>query len=667
MIRLITILFLSQPVAAEEAANEVLIRGERKASDEADLPGRGLVLTPKASTQQDLNTLLANESSVDFVETGKISGSGFSVPRLRGQDSRSTEIWIDDFLVQDPLSGLPLVDEIDLRAFGTVKLLRGITPLSVHTAHQRGMIQFIPDFSGSKLIRHAGISYGRPHGTSGFGLITHPRPKSGPAYRIFVRSHVTRGEYPYYNDYATPYYTADDVISTRENNHRQASMLAPFLKWSDGRNVLKLSGILARSENGVPARNPHLKSYATEDNEQTLFNAGYSYHLDSTPAFIPSYLRLTSHLHAGLNRIRNQNADQFGYSGDREIARRGAGTKGAAHWDFSHGVAEIALADQLTKITLDDAAEPAVTASRAVTSAFAGADLMLPAGFRFFQKLHVLRNTDRISDAWTRDQAFNEARGLTKSGQATLSALAWSHGQVTTYVQHGQSTTLPSLLENFGDGGRIRPSLSLRPQRETHQETGLTFGREDWLRFGGSVFKDQTHDRIVFLPSISETSRAANLTKTTVRGYELHMDLRGAWLESALTWTVMHPESLLADGDRKKIPGIAAKQGAASVSVHLSPTLVKWQTRYRGAVWRDEDNIIQIPESVMHDLYLDVLTPFPPGEFRAGLSVLNIFDIRRSEIEASEHPDGKGATAVSDLGGYPLPGRQLKATLEYLW
>lgn len=107
-----------------ESDEPIIIRGERKERTEADGPGRGLVFTPKDSSRQDLFNLLAGESSVNFVETGRVNGSGFAIPKLRGQGSRSTDIWIDDFLVQDPLTGLPIIDEIDIRAFGVVKLYR---------------------------------------------------------------------------------------------------------------------------------------------------------------------------------------------------------------------------------------------------------------------------------------------------------------------------------------------------------------------------------------------------------------------------------------------------------------------------------------------------------------------------------------------------------------
>jgi hypothetical protein len=660
------ILSAAKDLRAQEQPNEVHIIGERRDSEAADLPGRGVILTPQESTRQDLNALLSGESSIDFVDTGRVSASGFSVPRLRGHDSRSTEIWIDDFLIQDPLSGLPLIDEIDLRAFGRVKLLRGITPLSVHTAHQRGMIQFVPDFSGKSLRRQAGISYGRPHGVSGFGLVTQPSPSTGPAYRIFARTHTTRGDYPYYNDFATPYNTGDDITSTRSNNHRRSSLLTPFLRWNGEQSVLKISGFFARAESGVPARSPHLQSNAAEDNEQSVVSAGYSRQLVTGVIFAPDLLRLETHYHSGFNRIRNQSPDQFGYSGDREIRRRGGGSKVAAHWDFSRGSAEAALADQLTRITLDDS-EPAVEAARAVTCGFGGADLRLPFALRLFQKFHLQQNTDRISDEWARDPSVSGGQSVSNTGRAHLTALAWSHDLTTVYLQAGENATLPSLLENFGDGGSIRPNLSLTPQRERHQEAGVTLSANESTGVTASVFQDDTRDRIVFLPSIGETSRAANLSRTSVRGYELQANAGIDWFEAAVSWTWLQPHSRLADGERRKIPGVAERQGTASIGARTRPIVARWQTRYRGDVWRDEDNTIQVPAALFHDLFLDTDLEMSAGEAKAGLSVLNLFDVRKTDIESPGHPDGRGATAVADLGGYPLPGRQIKITVEYLW
>lgn len=652
--------------AAEMAApadNDVYIYGARKEKEDAGLPGQGTVFTPKDSSRQDLTSILAAESAVDFVDTGRINGSGFAVPRLRGQDTRSTEVWVDDFLIQDPLSGLPLIDEIDLRAFGTVRLFRGISPLNIHSAHHRGTIQFTPDFSGKQFRRNAGFTYGKPYGTSGFALIVQPAPEVGPAYRLFGREHVTRGDFSYYNDFATPYNSSDDRYSIRKNNHRRSRLFTPFFRWRTEHGLFKLATLYARSSSGIPTLNPHLTSLAEERDEQTLINASYTRYIESDLSFIPDYLSIEGHNRRGLSKIVDQSSDQFGFAGDREVKRQTAGGKTAAHWDFNQGSTEIAVSDQLTKITLNGSDEESTHAARVVTNGYGGLDFLLPAGFRLFQKWQLLRNADKIAEDWVRDQAFHSSTEQGKVAQSRLTAFAWEHRQSSIYLQYGQSEKLPSLLENFGDGGRIRPNMALTPEIETHREFGGTWKLSATQRTGISWFRDDTNDKIIFLPSISETTRAANIGVSQTTGQELFWEGQYQIFDSTLTWTKLEATDK-TEAVHKKIPGIAEKQAALQIGISLAPVKFRAQHRYRSEVYRDIDNTIVSPETRFTDLFLDGELGIGLTEYRAGLSVLNVFDVKKSEINAPENPDGKGATASGDLSGNPLPGRQIKVTVE---
>lgn len=623
------------------------------------------MFTPKDSSRQDLTSLLAAETAVDFVETGRINGSGFAVPRLRGHDTRSTEVWVDDFLIQDPLSGLPLIDDIDLRAFGTVKLYRGISPLNIHSAHHRGTIQFSPDFSGQHLRKQAGITYGKPYGTSGFALLVNA-PTKGLAYRIFGREHVTRGDFSYYNDFATPYNPTDDTYSTRKNNHRRSRLFTPFFKWRTENSLFKISTFYTRSRSGIPTQNPHLASLAEERDEQTLINASYTGFLGSELVVIPSYLTIEGHRRNGLNKIVDQSSDQFGFTGDREVKRQTTGGKTAVHWDFDSGATELAVSDQLTRVTLNGSGEDSTNASRIVTNGYAGGDFYLTAGFRLFQKVQWQKNADKIADSWVRDQAFHSATEQGKTALSRLTALAWEHQQSSIYLQYGQAEKLPSLLENFGDGGRIRANMALLPEKETHREIGGTWSITAANKIGVSWFRDDTTNKIVFLPSISETTRAANIGVSQTTGREIFWEGHYHIFDGAISWSDMTAVDQTEE-QYKKIPGIAEKQAAFQIGVSHGALKFKAQQRYRSEIYRDIDNTIVTPGTRFTDLFFDGRFAAGTSEYLAGLAVLNAFDVKKSDINAPDNPDGKGTTATGDLAGSPLPGRQIKLTLETMF
>ena len=649
-----------------ESDEPIIIWGERKDRSDADVPGRGLIFTPKDSSQQDLFNLLATESSINFVETGRVNGSGFAIPKLRGQGSRSTDVWIDDFLVQDPLTGLPIIDEIDIRAFGIVKLYRGISPLNVHSAHHRGSVQFSPDLNIKKTERQLGVTYGKPYGSSGFYLLKTPQKDALPAVRLFAREHVTDGEFSYYDDYATPYNRSDDRYSIRKNNHRRARMLSPFLQWRLDRSITKISGIFAHSQSGVPSRNSHLETFAEEDYGQSSLFLNHTAMIKDKPAFVPTQIRFDGTFQQGTNKIKNQTTDQFGFSGDRTIARKTSGGKITKHWDFAYGAGELAVSDFQTKLKLGSTNQGSSEAARIITNGYAGADIFLPLGFRFLQKAQLNRIRDKTDDAWSKEQAFLQSNRLARMATSRLSALSWSQNELSIYLQHGQAKKLPSLIETFGDGGTTRANLNLLSETEIHREVGVAYNWsvDDFISY--SLFDDHTKDKIVFLPSLGETSRAENIGRTKVVGHELNIGVRlNAFSIGTSLTRLMTADQ--AGNSSKQIPSVAERQSASYIGVSAFGAELKLQERYRSGFYRDRDNSIEIPESRMHDIFVDGRSKFDGFEVLAGLSVLNILNIRKADISAKDNPDGDGATAQGDLGGYPIPGRQFKITIETIY
>ena len=649
-----------------EKDDPIVIRGERKERSDADIPGRGLIFTPKDSSQQDLFNLFASESSVNFVETGRVSGSGFSIPKLRGQGSRSTDIWIDDFQVQDPLTGLPIIDEIDIRAFGIVKLYRGISPLNIHSAHHRGSVQFSPDLNIKRSERHIGVTAGRPYGSSGFFLLKEPQKAALPALRLFAREHATNGEFSYYDDFATPYNTSDDRYSIRRNNHRRARMLSPFLQWRLDRSITKVSGIFAHSKSGVPSRNSHLKTYAEEDYEQSSIFANHTALFADHPPVVPTQIRIDGTWQQGNNKISNQTTDQFGFSGDRDIGRKTSGGKLTSHWDWPLAAGEVSVSDFVTKLKLKSTEQESVEASRTVTGGYAGVHAVLPFYFRFLQKMQLNRFRDKTADEWAKEQAFLQGNRLARTAISRLSALSWSKDDVSIYAQYGQAKKLPSLIETFGDGGTTRANLNLQAESEIHRECGVSYNWSEYDFISYSLFDDQTENKIVFLPSIGDTSRAENIGRTQIKGHELNIGAAVNFLSIGTSVTRMLTADQAGNGS-KKIPGVAERQSASYIGVAIFDAKLKVQERLRSKFYRDRDNTITIPESRMHDIFVDGRTKIGEFDVLVGLSILNIFNIRIADIAAKDNPDGEGATAHGDLGGYPIPGRQFKVTIETIY
>jgi len=644
----------------------IIIRGERKKRINADLPGRGVTFTPKEGSQQDLFNLLASESSVNFVDTGRVHGSGFSIPKLRGQGSRSTDVWVDDFLIQDPLTGLPIIDEIDIRAFGIVRLYRGISPLSIHSAHHRGTVQFSPDLNIKKTERQLGVTHGRPYGTSGFFLLKNPQQSYAPAVRFFARDHVTDGEFSYYDDFATPYNTSDDRYSVRKNNHRRARTLAHFMEWRRDSSTTKVSGVVANSVSGLPSRNSHLQTFAEEKTDQTTIFFNHKILIRNQTAVFPTHVRVDGTWQQGKNSFTNQTTDQFGTSGNRTISRNTSGGKVTSHWDIANLALETALSDFNTEMQISGTNQMPIAAARNTTNFYVGGDFNLPLNLRYLHKMQANSLKDETEDGWAKDQAFLQKNNLNRTAVSRLNALSWTKDGISIYGQYGQAKKLPSLIETFGDGGTTRSNLNLQSENEIHREIGTsyTWSNDNFMSY--SLFDDQTENKIVFLPSIGETSRAENIGRTKIVGHEFNIGLKNDALSVGSSFTRLITVDQTITGS-KQIPGVSETQYTNYIGVGVSDTELKIQQRYRSKFYRDRDNTIEIPESNMYDMFADGKTQIDDFEILVGISVLNIFDIRRASIAAKDSPDGEGATSQGDLGGYPVPGRQFKITIETIY
>ncbi len=100
--------------------------------------GQSVVIRPSEETRFDIKHQLDKESSLILPETGRVNASGFSVPRVRGQDARFTEIYLEGLRIQDPYLGYPFIDDLDLRATGEMALYIGTPPPEFASVNPNG-------------------------------------------------------------------------------------------------------------------------------------------------------------------------------------------------------------------------------------------------------------------------------------------------------------------------------------------------------------------------------------------------------------------------------------------------------------------------------------------------------------------------------------------------
>lgn len=651
---------------------EVDVIGRRAESERLARPGHTSIMRPDDATRFDSRALLERETSLALPETGRINASGFALPRIRGQDARLTEIYLDDLLLQDPYGGLPLVDELDLRAFGELVLHQGMTPPELPTTSPIGALQYRYRAVTERRMTFGG-NVGRPHGVSTWALGEYERAGQF-TFRGYAREHRTDGAYRYYDDNATPYNARDDRHAIRTGNDRRSRQAMPHFTYSSGRDEFRGFVLWSASETGLPG-------YRGDDraDESSTANLGA----------LRWTRRFTNEVDAGLGaavtedgrRTRDPDGSVLGPRGNtrfkastrRADARLGWRTDSAA-------IATVVVANvegSRSRVRTGSAATvtgeaggSATTLDREALVGHVGAAAAIGAHrvFTVEGKISARQHHDDfperfqvdVLDAPTATSRNTIARG------AGL-ALGWRATPVAVYVQLAQHERPPSLLEEFGDGGLVRGQPEVRPERLRHGEFGATVrGAAGSWRAGAALFEDRVDDRIVFVPALGASVRALNLAHTRTRGAELTGDTSfgpGNFTRLTAGYTRLDPADLTLASRTRLLPAVPEHVGLLALDQRIAMLTLRWGARYQSRVYRDVDNSIAVPAYTIHDASLDSRWPTSFGVIDVGLSVLNVFDVNRLPIEAPRTSTSRGYTSYSDLDGYPLPGRQWRMSV----
>ena len=670
---LIFFLLLASSLIANGQDNQVVVRGRRPDQQRLEYPGAGLRFFPNGSSQDDLAAHLKRQGAFATVPSERPSPFGFSLPRVRGQDARFTQIFIDDLPLADPFAALPLVEEMDLPAFAAVEATSGSAPFEVPAIASRGALRF--QVFADEPMSVAGAGAVAAAGTTSWLRAV----KSGAAAtsQLYLRQLNSRGNFRYYDDGGTPLNHGDDEVVRRVNNDRVSRFAMPAFLWRGDATTVRAFGIwnqsrqglpsLARNSNKLPARQEHNIGLARIAVEQKLAPDGNVIH--GAMGLISDRRRLDDPSGAILV-VRDQD--------ERRITTQTAdlGWRGGCIGDFA-ACRVVLRVDQ-------SAVNSAVN-----SSGISDFDSLGGAG----ASTTVLRSVRHaIAALRTRDQEFNvgsiEAKVdvATYGGSSAMSPRpAWSLGwrlpaffSVRPYGQLATEERPPSLLESDGDGALVMAAPDLRAEGVSHIEFGLdheddTGGRAVHV----AIFSDERKDAIVIVPSSISSYRAVNLSHaSSVTGVEfsaeksLDLLIPGA-LRASASWVWFRTQNT----GELRIPGVPFDQGAISVAqpIFRKPwrsVVARWTSRRRGSVYRDVANDIKLPPWWIHDAAIDI--KWRCGEdtmticsrvldFDLGIAVTNVADAMATTYQTSSGQSGK--TGYSDVWGVPLPGRAWTVSL----
>jgi iron complex outermembrane receptor protein len=246
----------------------------------------------------------------------------------------------------------------------------------------------------------------------------------------------------------------------------------------------------------------------------------------------------------------------------------------------------------------------------------------------------------------------------------------------------GWYARLPTLLELFGDRGFILGSPGLRAERGPAAELGVVWapGRPldlpveiDRVLIEADAFATQASDTIALISSGGFVARATNVGDTRTAGGELAASARLARavaVTASYTLLLTEQQSAEVSFAGKALPRQPrhALYGRIDASHRVAGRLLgAWtDASWQAESFLDQANLRAVPSRLLVGAGARV-------ELGAGLALAlevgNALDVRieRLPLDPPPRPDlATIPTALADLAGYPLPGRTLYVSVEWL-
>ncbi|MFH1755441.1 MAG: TonB-dependent receptor, partial [Candidatus Latescibacterota bacterium] len=247
-------------------------------------------------------------------------------------------------------------------------------------------------------------------------------------------------------------------------------------------------------------------------------------------------------------------------------------------------------------------------------------------------------------------------QGKVEDKQSTPNfGVRWQLTSFATFKANwGRYYRLPTFLELFGNLGSVTGSSALEAEEGINRDIGVILAKDRAGHFRRLFFEavylnNRVDNLILFFPNSQYTSKPVNIGSAYIKGWELSCS--GAfqqWLQLSGNYTRLDTE------DTSDIPYYNGNQLAGRPENEFSLLLdwlhARWKIGYEyhyiGNNFIDRANMREIPSREIHNLVVKIHTPLE------GLSLT---------------AEGRNITGnrISDINGFPLPGRTFYTTLSY--
>jgi iron complex outermembrane receptor protein len=244
----------------------------------------------------------------------------------------------------------------------------------------------------------------------------------------------------------------------------------------------------------------------------------------------------------------------------------------------------------------------------------------------------------------------------------------------------GWYARLPTLVEVFGDRGYVLGSPGLLPERGPSGDLGVVWapagrlGDLDRILIEADGFAHHAHDTIALITTAGFAARAANIGDTRAYGAELVASARYA---GALSVTASYTRLVTAqlagdpalDGEPvPREPGHALYARAEVAHRVIERAAAVWlDTAWQSTSSLDPGGRFRVPGRML--VGAGARVELVHG-LAAALSAANLADVRITHLPLDPPPSPgltEAPTALTDVAGFPLPGRSFYLSLDWTY
>jgi outer membrane receptor protein involved in Fe transport len=637
------------PVASE-AHGEVVVR-DTAAPNAAVVPHAVVVLQVDERLAASSDVAAVVESAVG-AHIERAGGPGaYAAVTLRGSTTDQVQVHIDGVPLNPDGDGTVSLSELPLHAFERVEVYRGGAPAALGAAPIGGVVNLV---TGGRAQRRGRFSMT----TGSFGTTRVAASGTGTSGLVAVDVLRSSGEYTFFDDNGTGSNRLDDHLRRRENAEVAQGALHARARWGDrGLRLTVLDSAFARQA-GLPGHANNPAEHARLETARNLAVVQLDAQSGGTVGVARAWWRVR-------DQVLDDRASELGVG--RSHTGSLANTLGLhTHGAVTAGAATVGLTATARRdrwVGRDqELAHTEAPRTRLAGSVVADAGLWLAD-----ERVHL---APVLHGTWLDDRGVSDTAALRRV-DPRLGLLIRPAPGISVRAQAGSYLRPPDLMELFGDQGGSVGNPDLRPERGWQADGGVitrAAGEVSSLAVELGAFTGRATDRIVYVQNAQRTLVPLNVGASTVRGVELSVvAATGDWVEVdlAAAGTVtenLGPAPLVVGRELPRIPKWSAHNRTAVMQgpIRLSHTL-----RFvDGFAW-DAANWYRAPPRTAHDVFARLSVPSWPA------LELGVANLTNRIVEAVPrdplHPESSEPVvrAITDLAGYPLPGRAVFFTLTW--